>query len=441
MNTATIPRTRFALVGTGGRSTMYSHALLGTYQDRHDLVAMCDANPGRMAFFNREFAAKFQSAPLPCYAPADFERMLHEHRVQCVIVTTTDRTHHEYIIRAMEAGCDVIVEKPLTIDVEKCRAIHEATRRTGRRLRATFNMRYTPVACRIKELLAQGAVGDVFSVHFEWLLDTSHGADYFRRWHRDMDNSGGLMVHKASHHFDLINWLLDSRPETVFGFGDLRFYGRANAEARGDFHPYVSATGDPAAAGDPYALQLTGRNKEMYHDTAAHDGYRRDQNVFGDGISIPDDMAVIARYRNRATLTYHLTAYSPWEGWRCMINGSKGRLEVVNEAEAFVAGAADPRLDRFGAAVPHQAGAMRHILVRPLWEKPYAVPMPAADGDHGGGDKRMLEDLFVGGGGDPLGRAADHRDGTYAIMMGIAANHSFATGEVVRVDELFAGAF
>ncbi len=159
--------------------------------------------------------------------------MVREQRVQCVIVTTTDRTHHEYIIWAMEAGCDVIVEKPLTIDVEKCRAIHEATRRTGRRLRATFNVRHTPVACRIKELLAQHVVGEVFSVHFEWLLDTCHGADYFRRWHRDLRNSGGLMVHKASHHFDFINWLLDSRPETVFGFGDLRFYGRGCAGRRG----------------------------------------------------------------------------------------------------------------------------------------------------------------------------------------------------------------
>lgn len=436
---AQLPRTRFAIVGTGGRSVMYSHALLGDYRDRHDLVALCDSNPGRMAFYNREFAEKFKAGPLPCYAPADFERMIREQRVQTVIVTSIDRTHHEYIIRAMEAGCDVISEKPLTVDEGKCRLIHEAIRRTGRKLRVTFNYRYQPVSSLVKEALMKGAIGEVLSVHFEWTLDTRHGADYFRRWHRDVRNGGGLMVHKASHHFDLVNWWLASQPETVFGMGDLRFYGRANAEARGDFHPYERATGSAAAKADPFALELTGRNKDLYLDNEVHDAYRRDQNVFGDGISIQDDMAVLVRYRNRATMSYHLTAYSPWEGWRCMFNGSKGRLEVVFEENAFVGGAADARMEQFGAAIPAQAETVRHILVRPLWQKPYALALPKDEGGHGGGDKRLLDDIFIGGIADPLDRAADHIDGTWAILTGIAANRSFATGQSVRVADLVPG--
>lgn len=70
-------------------------------------------------------------------------------------------------------------------------------------------------------------------MHFEWLLNTEHGADYFRRWHRDKRNSGGLLVHKSTHHFDLVNFWLNSEPETVYAQGDLRFYGKANAEERG----------------------------------------------------------------------------------------------------------------------------------------------------------------------------------------------------------------
>ena len=65
------------------------------------------------------------------------------------------------------------------------------------------------------------------------MLDTSHGADYFRRWHREKDKSGGLLVHKSTHHFDLVNWWLASSPKTVFAMGGLRFYGRENAEGRG----------------------------------------------------------------------------------------------------------------------------------------------------------------------------------------------------------------
>src|SRR5690606_20513915 len=64
-------------------------------------------------------------------------------------------------------------------------------------------------------------------------LDTAHGADYFRRWHRYKDKSGGLLIHKASHHFDLINWWLADAPVRVYASGGLRFYGAENARRRG----------------------------------------------------------------------------------------------------------------------------------------------------------------------------------------------------------------
>ncbi|MBJ8193096.1 Gfo/Idh/MocA family oxidoreductase, partial [Bacillus cereus] len=88
--------------------------------------------------------------------------------------------------------------------------------RTGRKLRVTFNYRYAPHNTKIRELIMDGTLGEVLSVNFEWLLNTQHGADYFRRWHRDKRNSGGLLVHKSTHHFDLMNFWLGSKPETVY---------------------------------------------------------------------------------------------------------------------------------------------------------------------------------------------------------------------------------
>src|SRR5882757_4265875 len=117
-----------------------------------------------------------------------------------VIVTTVDATHNDYIIRAMTAGCDVITEKPLTTTAEKCQQILDAGKRTGRRCRVTFNYRYSPPRSQVKDILMSGEIGDVLSVDFHWLLNTHHGADYFRRWHSQKANSGGLMVHKATLH-------------------------------------------------------------------------------------------------------------------------------------------------------------------------------------------------------------------------------------------------
>lgn len=437
--TAPVPATRYAVVGVGHRSFMYCEALLARYRQRHALVGMCDVNRTRLELRREEYRQRY-GADVPIYAEDGFERMLAERRVECVIVTSIDRTHHDYIIRAMDAGCDVICEKPMTIDPGKLLAIRAAIARTGRRLRVTFNYRYSPLNSRVREVIASGAIGEVLSLHFEWTLDISHGADYFRRWHRDMRNSGGLMVHKASHHFDLVNWWLASRPQTVFAMGDLRFYGRANADERGWGHRYDLGTGHPNAAGDPWAVDLARDewSRRYFHEASRDDGYRRDQNVFGDGISIQDDMAVVVRYRNRAVMTYHLNAYAPWEGHRVMFNGTGGRLELVHEDNVTSKGdfANDPRMANYGAEDTQTVGAVKHLLVRPLRAKPYLVPWEVAVGGHGGGDSRLLDDLFIGGTDDPLGRAADHEDGTWSSVTGFAANRSMETGLPVRCADL-----
>ncbi len=290
---------RYALVGTGSRSLMFSQALLQTYRDSNTLAALCDNNSSRMAYYNDRFKSDYGCDPVPTYAPSEFEKMLKKEKINTVIVTTIDRLHHQYIIRAMELGCDVITEKPMTTDVAKCQAILDTVERTGRSLRVTFNYRYAPARTKLKELLQGGVIGEIKSVHFEWLLDTIHGADYFRRWHRDKRNSGGLMVHKSTHHFDLLNWWLRSTPETVFGFGNLAFYGRINAETRGVSCHYTRGTSSEAK-GDPFALDLTTdpNLKGLYLDAEKEDAYLRDLNVFGDGINIEDTMNLVIRYRN-----------------------------------------------------------------------------------------------------------------------------------------------
>ncbi len=204
---------RFALVGTGGRAQMFIDAICGTFAADNQLVALCDLSQTRMDRYNTRIGEKFGLSPLPTYHAADFDRMVEETKPDTVIVTTMDATHHTYIIRAMELGCDAITEKPMTTDDEKARAIFEAIERTGRSLRVTFNYRYSPLATKVRELIMGGVIGRPLHVDFSWVLDTRHGADYFRRWHREKDKSGGLLVHKATHHFDLINWWIQSYPQ------------------------------------------------------------------------------------------------------------------------------------------------------------------------------------------------------------------------------------
>jgi predicted dehydrogenase len=426
--------TRAAIVGTGHRAQLFTEGL--ARRDHFAVAAFCDPNPVRMAHHNR-LLAEAGRAEAPVYHPDDFEEMLRKEGIEEVVVTTVDAAHDAYIVPALRAGCRVVTEKPMTTDAERCGRILDAVAETGSPLAVAFNYRFNPVHELVRRELAAGSIGDVLSVHFEWLLDVRHGADYFRRWHRERDKSGGLMVHKAGHHFDLVNWWLGARPRRVYGAGRLGFYGRENGDRHGRRVDYDRAYGSAAAAADPFALHLEENEglRALYLDAEGEDGYHRDRNVFGDGITIEDDMAVLVQYDTGASMSYHLTAYSPWEGYRVMFNGTGGRLELevvesqwqqpqarLSSARGAVHG--DTALDNAGGA---------QILLRPLWEPPRPVEIPEFDhAGHGGGDARMLRTLYDG---EP-GPAATATDGALALSIGLGANASFDTGEPVDTAEL-----
>lgn len=421
---------RYALIGTGGRAEFFYSSLVTDYKDTSELVALCDINSKRMDYTNELLEQKYKYKRVPTYTADCFDDMILETKPDVVIVTTIDRTHHKYINRAMQLGCDVITEKPMTIDEEKCQSILDTIKETGKNVRVTFNYRYAPHNTKIRELIMNDTIGQVFSVHFEWLLNTQHGADYFRRWHRDKRNSGGLLVHKSTHHFDLVNFWLETTPKTVFAFGDLRFYGRENAEERGETRFYQRAYGSPIAKDDPFALHLDQNPhlKALYLDAESEDGYQRDQSVFGDGISIEDTLGVVVRYKNKAIMTYSLNAYTPWEGFNVVFNGSKGRIEVKIVEQSYVN----------SGGKKEEEGALKEksIWVHPIGAPPYEVEVEEGVGGHGGGDPLLLEDLFGNPRPDPFNRAASHVDGAMSILTGIAGNISIRTGLPVDVEQL-----
>ncbi len=446
---------RYVLVGTGGRATMYVEALVTKYADRAELCALCDTNRTRMDYYNKKFIRRHNPAypALPTYKADDFDKMIAEIRPDTVIVTTLDCTHHKYICRAMELGCDVISEKPMTTDAEKCQQIIDTKKKTGRNLTITFNYRYAPRNTKIRELLKSGIAGEITTVHFEWLLDTFHGADYFRRWHRDKINSGGMLVHKSTHHFDLVNWWLDTVPETVFAMGGLKFYGRENAGKRGVTEFYDRARGSETAAKDPFALHVKPLPEDeilnnLYYNAEHEDGYFRDQSVFGDGITIEDNLSVMVRYENNAVMTYTLCTHSPWEGYRVVFNGTKGRLEF-NVVENPTCKHGDFDFNSFGNTELRKAytnlgtdeinrtGMIPEIIFQALWGNPKVISYDCDSlAGHGGGDAKLLDNIFAGVEDDPLGHAAGYEAGAYSILTGIGANLSMETGLPVKVQDL-----
>ena len=432
---------RHAFVGTGGRAFSFIEPLVTTYGKANELVALCDLSSVRMAYYN-ERLARLGHARVPAYGADRFDEILRKERPDEVFVCSQDSTHHDYIVRALHAGCDVITEKPMTTDAAKCRAVLDAVAAPGKRLRVAFNYRWAPFRTKVKDLIVAGTIGRVRSVNLEYLLDTHHGADYFRRWHAQLENSGSLLVHKATHHFDLVNWWLDAIPQQVFGYGDRVFYGRDNAIARGDekLTRYPRYTGESLAADDPFRLDLTESEsfRELYLNAEAESGYLRDRNVFRDGIDIPDQMSLNVRYREGQLLTYSLVCYSPREGMRVTFNGDRGRIEYHEFIGTHMNRAVSPGEwqveDRPGAEAEGE-----WIRVFPHFASSYLVPMPEIHAAHGGADE-ILNAHFYGPPQPPdaLGRTAEHEQGAASIAVGIAGMASILDNRPVDIADIVA---
>ncbi|MCH6256120.1 Gfo/Idh/MocA family oxidoreductase [Puniceicoccaceae bacterium K14] len=426
-------RRRYVIVGTGSRCRIFQNAIEQHYREDAVLVGLCDANPGRLHRAAAKSVALGLDAPETAL-PDGFEKLLKRTRATHVIVTTVDSTHDEYIVRSLESGCDVVTEKPMTTTASKVMRIQEAVTRTGGNVRVTFNYRYMPARSQVKELLMAGKIGDVLSVNFQWLLNTHHGADYFRRWHGEKKYSGGLMVHKATHHFDLVNWWLGANPVSVFAVGKREFYTPAMAKRLGLKRYHERCLTCPEASSCSFRLDLKARPrlKSLYLDHEHHDGYHRDRCVFHPRIDIEDTMNVIVNYDTKATLNYTLNAFNSWEGYRIAFNGTKGRLEHANEENIYVSGTDDVQ----GAT--KRSGLKLRLI--PLRGAAIDIEAREGEGGHGGGDRAMLDELFLAEPRhDPLGRASDARGGAASVLVGAAANECIRTGMPVQLDDLAPG--
>jgi predicted dehydrogenase len=396
---------RVALVGTGVRgAAMYGRQLLRGYGDHIDMVGVCDSNPGRL-----QYARGYIGTRAPAFT--DLRQMLTRTRPEWLIVTTWDWEHHNNIIEGMRHGANIIVEKPITIDEQKAQQILDAQQQFGKQVVVTHNYRYSPHRGKLKELLMQGVIGDITTVEFHWHISHPHMQRYMQRWHGHRERSGSLWVHKSSHHFDLINWWLDSEPEEVFARGELVRFGE-----KGPFRGPKCRT-CPHQAECPYYWDITQDEhlRRMYAENEHHDGYIRDNCVFRTSIDIHEKQAATVRYANGAYLNYSLTAESDYEGFWLAFNGTKGRVE-----------------GREGGRPGRQDHHEWTLLVR--GQQPQVIRAAFEDGGHWGGDPILMDKLFKDPSApDPLHQSAGTREGIMAILPGIAARKSVDTGVPVKI--------
>lgn len=432
MNTES--RRRYVLCGLSNRGlSLFALPLLGLDGDMSaygELVGILDIDAERVAAFN----AQGTHAPVPYYAPEEFDRMVDETRPDVVLVTSPDYTHAEYAIKALRRGVDVITEKPMAASCEQVRAMRAAERDSTASIRVSHNMRYQPRNRQIKRMLLDGAIGRVTSIDYVWSLDTYHGASYFYRWNRQRRYSGGLSIHKACHHFDLINWWLGDAPEQVFAFGARNYYGSDSPHkpVRPDGSDYSVAeqkercpyfqrwlgggdlplddhlTPRTGARGLPYGVQYP-PDKPIY--------------LYDKEIDVEDTYSAVVRYRGGVSMSYSVTFSGPWEGFKVGINGTHGRIETANYGF------------RDRSEPPPDSGTVTYY---PMFGQRQVHDAATAAGTHGGADPLIRRDLLVGPSAESLELAmpADSLQAGYAVAIGEGVWRSGQDNRPYSIDEL-----
>ncbi|MGZ0153048.1 Gfo/Idh/MocA family protein [Kribbella sp. WER1] len=382
-----------------------------------EVVAIVDTDADRVAEFNASLE-RLDRPAIPYFA--QYEEMLKNVVPDAVIVTSPDHTHEQYIRGALAYDIDVITEKPMVTTAAAAREVLAAERASGGSVQVTHNLRYAAAHREVKRLIQAGTIGRVTRVVMDYHVDLRHGASYFLRWNRRRALSGGLQVHKSSHHFDLLNWWIGEAPTEIFGYGAQNYYGPSS--------PHRAPRAE-----DPYFLAQQGSGVFPSDDSEVRTGlfglhypgqYPADRPlyIYDDEIDIEDTYSAVARYPGGAMLTYGIDFSSTWEGFRLSVAGTHGSIDLLHGRT--VDGAALPESDR--------------ITVAELFGPSRVVEVVAEQGGHGGADPLMRHDLFAGPSPESveLGLLATSTEAAYAVAMGDALTQSATTHRPINLPTL-----
>lgn len=407
---------------------MFITPIVKRFSHNSQVVALLDIDPRRFEVCKERVA---ETADFATYSPDQFEQMLAEQKPDVLIVAGVDNTHAEYIIKGLEHDLDIITEKPMATTSEDCNAILAAEAKSKGKVIVTFNYRYAPIHTKIRELVLEGKVGRVTSIDLNWYIDTYHGASYFKRWNRLREKSGGLSIHKSTHHFDLVNWWIGQKPEEVFAYGALNYYG-----PEGELNPrkvdgrFCGTCPDSREC--TYYMRWTTRSADsvpkddhlgaLGNIERPYTDYRPDSCIYNSDIEIEDTYVTTIKFDQGALLSYSCNFSTPYEGYRLAINGTKGRIETME----FHA----------PSRVPFPT-PVQTIDYFPLFGSRETINVVSREGGHGGGDPVLLEDIFLGVDPNrPYEILSGALDGAYSVITGEAVWKSAKENRPIRIDEL-----
>lgn len=373
------------LIGAGGRGVAYAENIRNMLE-KYELVGVAEPLEKR----RRTIQKMFELADSQCFS--SWEELLKEKKVADVaIIATQDNGHYGPAMKAIELGYDLLLEKPVAQTVDECIEIANAAEKKGVKVLVCHVLRYTPFFKTIKQLIMDGAIGEIQSVIQVEAVGNRHQSHSFVRgdWSREADSTPMLLA-KSCHDMDIIQWLIDKPCEKVSSFGGLSHFTPKNAP-EGAPKRCIDG-GCPAEETCPYHYRKVYLNQEankFFRFAVARD-YSEDviatdeevikglQNtnfgscVYHAGNTVVDHQVVNLQFEDGVTASFTMNAFN--KGGRYIrIFGTKGEL---------YANASDTKITVFSFE-------NREYLFIPVERTEESIV-----GGHGGGDKGIIEELY-----------------------------------------------
>jgi len=193
-------------------------------EGRVHIVGLCDIVKAR----REEEAAKCRAAK----TYSDMRKMLSENRFDIIDVCTQNRFHSVATIAGLQAGANVLVEKPMAMNVKECEAMIAAAKKARKKLMVAQHMRFEARAQKLKEVITSGACGEIYTAETKWLR--RRGVPGWGKFHIAKESLGGPLIDIGVHMMDLCVWLMGCpKPVAASGkvyrkFGDRKEFFNAD---------------------------------------------------------------------------------------------------------------------------------------------------------------------------------------------------------------------
>lgn len=212
---------KYALIGCGRISPNH---IAAAKANNLKILAICDICPENML----DKAVKFElDDSVKQYT--DYKVMLKEQKPELVAIATESGKHAAIALDCIEAGCHVIIEKPIALSIKDANAIIDAAAKKGVKVCTNHQNRFNKAVSKIRDAVEQDRFGRMFygTAHIRWNRDENYYS--CASWRGTWAQDGGALMNQCIHNIDLLNWMMGKKPTEVFAYTD-----RLN-------HPYIEA--------------------------------------------------------------------------------------------------------------------------------------------------------------------------------------------------------